>query len=336
MAVSDITGVNGTISVGEDWAGNVTAFDGSAFWATVSQDYQFMGFLNSHPNAEMDFLYLFYDTDYQEWELHIYLTDNSNFTVAYTGSGYTLAQLGITANLTTDGVDLIVLAVIYGAPPKLYGSVNGRSKQIKTLYGSVNGQSKELTKLYGSVNGASKLIYEKQSGPAYGIVYYKADSSASTVQSVELQSAAEFNSLCQSMFNTSWTATVGGGAVTVSNNSTNVIVGIEIGDQITSIGNYFLYFCTSLDWSFTIPSSVTSIGEAFLFQCDAMTGTINVGSLAATIAQSSYWSFGTAYSSAACYTTGITIAGANRADWLSSFPNSTGVPAYRKLLNAGH
>lgn len=42
---------------------------------------------------------------------------------------------------------------------KLYGSVNGQTKEIKKLYGSVNVQTKEITKLYGSVNGVTKRIY---------------------------------------------------------------------------------------------------------------------------------------------------------------------------------
>lgn len=44
---------------------------------------------------------------------------------------------------------------------KLYGSVNGRTKQVKKLYGSVNGQTKKITKLYGSVNGQTKLIFQE-------------------------------------------------------------------------------------------------------------------------------------------------------------------------------
>lgn len=224
---------------------------------------------------------------------------------------------------------------------KLYGSVNGRSKEIKTLYGSVNGQSKEITKLYGSVNGVSKLIYEKVTGPAYGIVYYKADTSSSTVLSVELQSAAELNSLCAPNYlTTSWTASIGGGTVTVSNDSANVIVGIEIGNQITSIGNYFLYLCRWFNWSFKIPSSVSSIGEGFIYNCESMVGTVNVGSLDASIVTESYPGFGlafsSAYSSAACYTTGITIAGANRAAWLTKFRNQDGSNIFRKLINAGY
>ena len=56
---------------------------------------------------------------------------------------------------------------------KTYGSVNGQSKELKTIYGSVNGQSKKLVKLYGSVNGVSKLIYEETNDETqYGKVYY--------------------------------------------------------------------------------------------------------------------------------------------------------------------
>ena len=75
------------------------------------------------------------------------------------------------ANGYWDGSDTVTgdssLGVVPAAPgpsgaPKLYGSVNGSSKEIKKLYGSVNGVSKEITKLYGSVNGLSKLIYQAQ------------------------------------------------------------------------------------------------------------------------------------------------------------------------------
>lgn len=53
----------------------------------------------------------------------------------------------------------IVVATI--APTaKLYGSVNGATKQVHKLYGSVGGVTKTVTKLYGSVNGVTKLIYQ--------------------------------------------------------------------------------------------------------------------------------------------------------------------------------
>lgn len=243
-----------------------------------------------------------------------------------------------------DGSDTVTgdssLGVVPAAPgpsgaPKLYGPVNGLSKQIKTLYGSVNGQSKELTKLYGSVNGVSKLIYEKITGPAYGVVYYKPSSSSSTVLSVELQSQAEFDSLCRE--SGSWTASIGGGTVTVSNRGTNIIFGIDIGKQITTIGNHFLRNCIGFNRTLVLPSRITSIGTDFLYGCNAMVSTVNVGNLSDTIIPSSWsnYSFSTSNNTAACYTTGITIAGANRAAWLSRFSNRTSDP-YRKLLDAGH
>lgn len=218
---------------------------------------------------------------------------------------------------------------------KLYGSVSGQSKEIKTLYGSVNGQSKEIIKLYGSVNGQSKLIYEKASGVPYGIVYYK-NKNTGNVESVELQSVAEFESLAPANdWTFSWTASVGGGAVTVESMVNNVIVGIEIGTAITTIPSRFLNDCIYFNWSFDIPNNITSIGDRFLYYCSTMVGTINVGSVSATVAQKSDYTFSAGTNNGAAYTTGITIAGANRAAWISRFPNKTSSP-YRKLINAGY
>ena len=316
---------------------------------------------------------------------------------------------------------------------KLYGSVNGLSKQIKTLYGSVNGESKEILKLYGSVNGQSKLIYEKVTSIPYGKLFYRVSTSDSTIKSVKLQSVAELGSLVgNGASGGTWSATVGGGAVTVnssnSSSKTNFPVGIIIGDTITSIpnnfmqgcpyfteitipdtvtsiGNYFLGACSSFNHALSIPSSVTSIGNSFLYRCtsfnhalsipssvtsidhdflsgctsfdqaftipssvtsigysflsgctsfnqditipvfpghsflyntDAMVSVVNIGSIAvpSSVYYPARW-FATTNANAACYTTGIPIAGANRTAWLSRFSNATSSP-YRKLLNAGY
>lgn len=47
--------------------------------------------------------------------------------------------------------------------PKIYGSVDGVSKEITKLYGSVDGKARKIKKLYGSVNGRSELIYYDES-----------------------------------------------------------------------------------------------------------------------------------------------------------------------------
>lgn len=49
-------------------------------------------------------------------------------------------------------------------PTHLYGSVNGRAKEITKLYGSVGNQAKKIIKLYaGDSEGKARLIYEDNS-----------------------------------------------------------------------------------------------------------------------------------------------------------------------------
>lgn len=43
---------------------------------------------------------------------------------------------------------------------KIYGSVNGRTKELVKLYGSVNGRTKKLVKVYASVGGVARKVYE--------------------------------------------------------------------------------------------------------------------------------------------------------------------------------
>lgn len=104
--------------------------------------------------------------------------------------------------------------------------------------------------------------------------------------------------------------------------------------SLTSISSNFLRGCSAFNQTITLPSTLTSLGTYFLYQCNAMVGTVNVGSLAATIASTSNYSFGTNSSSSAMYSTGVTIKGSNRAAWISRFPNRTSRP-YRKLINGG-
>lgn len=109
---------------------------------------------------------------------------------------------------------------------------------------------------------------------------------------------------------------------------------LTLPSSMTTIGGNFLRGCTIFNQSITLPSTLTSIGTYFIYACNAMVGTVNVGALAATIATSNNYTFSTTSSSAACYTTGITIKGSNRAAWISRFANRTSSP-YRKLLDAG-
>lgn len=163
--------------------------------------------------------------------------------------------------------------------PKLYASVSGQTKELAKLYCSVNSQTKELIKLYGSVNGVSKLIYGGSTGPMYGIVYYKTNASDpdSAIQSVELQSQAEFESLCgePGSQTLTWSATIGEQQIIInSSGASNVIVGIEIGRNITSIPNLFLAWCTNFNMDIVIPSNIQSIGDYFMTTCSSFDKTI--------------------------------------------------------------
>lgn len=111
---------------------------------------------------------------------------------------------------------------------------------------------------------------------------------------------------------------------------------------ITHIGSYFLASCYQFNQDLALPSTLTSIGTNFLGMnvptsgAGAMVGTINVGDLSASIISSSDYSFACVSSTAPMYTTGITIAGNKRAEWLAKFPNGSHTYMLRKLIDAGY
>lgn len=87
-----------------------------------------------------------------------------------------------------------------------------------------------------------------------------------------------------------------------------------------------------------LPSTLIALQSAnvwFFRNCDNMTGTINVGNLSPNVIGNANQAFSSTNANAACYTTGIKIAGANRQAWLNAFPNSNSSP-YRKLIDAGY
>lgn len=108
---------------------------------------------------------------------------------------------------------------------------------------------------------------------------------------------------------------------------------LNLPSTLRTIGTQFMAFCTRYNQDLTLPA-LTSIGTYFLYQCTSMISAVNVGNLDASIASTSNYSFATYTSTAACYTTGITIKGAQRSAWISRFPNRTSSP-YRKLINGG-
>lgn len=117
---------------------------------------------------------------------------------------------------------------------------------------------------------------------------------------------------------------------------------LALPDSLVSIGRWFLYQCRLFNQNLSLPSSLISIGTAFISMnipesgVGAMTGTIDVGNLPATIIASSNFSFACISSSAPMCTTGITISGGTRADWMTKFPNGNNSGLRRKLVDAGY
>lgn len=98
----------------------------------------------------------------------------------------------------------------------------------------------------------------------------------------------------------------------------------------------------SLNTSFVIPQSVTQLTG--FYGLNNFTSTINVGNLSPSICHNSGGLtldhfLSANVNTAPAYTTGIKIAGPNRAAWLSAFPDivrTSGNKAYRHLVDAGY
>lgn len=231
--------------------------------------------------------------------------------------------------------------------------VNGDWKSENNTLVKVDGDWKDSVAVCVKVDGEWKCNKKPQPTYEYGKVYYKADDSSEEVLSVEIQSIDEFNSLCSDLYD--WTTNING--VTLSNNAENIIVGIEIGSKITSIGDHFLFECTSFNQPLTLPSNLasigiyflhkctsfnqplilpsnlTSIGGFFLHECQSLNGSnsaIDVGQLSSDIIHKDWETFATDESSALAYTNGIYIKGDNADAWIAKFPDSSSQP-YRKL-----
>lgn len=102
--------------------------------------------------------------------------------------------------------------------------------------------------------------------------------------------------------------------------------------SVTTIGAYFMQQCTSFNKNLTFPSSITNIGQQFMNRCDALTSTLTVN-CAATGATSNNYTLATNSTSAACYVTGIKLAGTYKNEWHTKFPDRTSNP-YRKTIVA--
>ena len=107
---------------------------------------------------------------------------------------------------------------------------------------------------------------------------------------------------------------------------------ITIPSSVTTIGAFFMYGCSSFDSPITIPSSVTTVGALFMHGCNAMVSTVYCNAPASGAATSND-TFSVNSSDEAAYTTGITLGGTYASDWKAKFPDRNSYP-YRKLILA--
>ena len=75
-------------------------------------------------------------------------------------------------------------------------------------------------------------------------------------------------------------------------NSCSSLTSVEIGDSVTSIGDYAFYYCKSLT-SIEIPDSVTSIGGSAFSNCRALTSITFNGTVEEwnAIEKGEYWNY---------------------------------------------
>lgn len=236
-----IASFNGTIRSGSQYIGNVTAFDGSTFWDAVVKEYpSIVKTVEENFNPSHSYVEVWVDesdSGVKDWGVQLIVTLDPNtapyYDIPITRNGYpfTAESLGITMPSTNVGIDIIDLTATEG--------IVIRARLINQGFGH-------------------------HIAPKYGRVYYKVDPTDqdSPIRTVVLQNKAEFDSLCGN--SSPWTASIGGGSVTVSNNSANAIIGIEIGTDITAIGDKFLYSCEYFNSPMVVPDNVISIGRDFM------------------------------------------------------------------------
>ena len=139
------------------------------------------------------------------------------------------------------------------------------------------------------------------------------------------------NYFCAEMSSLS-TLTLPSGLTSIGNsflyNCTSFSRKLTLPSGLTSIGNSFLRGCTSYNRLLALPSGLTSIGGYFLSNCTSMISEItaycaasptDTGSLSATD------------ENAPMYKYGITVNGTYASTWKSRLPNRTSSP-YRKLI----
>lgn len=205
---------------------------------------------------------------------------------------------------------------------KLYGSVNGQTKEVKKLYGSVNGRGKVLQKLYASVGGQTKLIYQN-----YGEVFYYTDDTYTTTAVEYIVNESDIASLCNTA--TTWSATING--TTIPNTR---IKDVDLGrSTLTSLGNGFLRSCVNLG-SVVFPPNLTSIGALTLNNCTALNSTVSIPDGITTL-PAGFMGACTSFNQPLTLPSGLTTISGNTFNSLTSFNQPISIPDTVTSISGG-
>lgn len=112
---------------------------------------------------------------------------------------------------------------------------------------------------------------------------------------------------------------------------------VTLNDRLRVIDSNFLYGCTKFAQSFTIPAGLENLGSSvnpsngFMRNCNAFIGPLVCNGPVDALIPTDNNTLSTTSSSAAMYTTGITLTGTYAQAWKNALPDRTSSP-YRKLI----
>lgn len=250
------------------------------------------------------------------------LTSIGNYFLSYiTSSSTTLSEISLPNGLQTIGTNFMSSSTAYNQPLTLPNSVTSIGQYFMSSNSSFNSPVTLSTSLTSIPN------YFMQPCSSFNQPLVIPDGVTSIGQGF-MSGCTAFNST----LTLSSTLTSIGNTFLYNCRAFNKT--LTLPSTLTQIGDSFLATCYGFNQAITLPGSLTSVGTSFMSNLRDMVSAVNIGTLPATAFAAGNYTLSAYANSAAAYTTGITIIGTNRADFITRFPDRTSIP-YRKLIDGG-